>query len=66
MIDVIDVRRAYFHAEVYVKLCDEDDEPGMFGKLNKSMYATRDASQNWEEEYRKTLTVNALKLILYC
>jgi hypothetical protein len=53
--DVIDVRRAYFHAaarrEVYVELPEEDHEEGMCGKLCKSMYGTRDAAQNWEEEY---------------
>ena len=27
----------------------------MCGKLEKSMYGTRDASQNWEEEYSETL-----------
>ena len=53
--DFIDVRRAYFHADairdVYIKLPPEDDEPGMCGKLTKSMYGTRDAAQNWEYEY---------------
>ena len=53
--DVIDVRRAYFHAEsrrtVYVELPPEDSKPGMCGKLNKSMYGTRDAAQNWEVAY---------------
>ena len=60
-LDIIDIKRAYFHAkarrDVYVKLCAEDDEEeGMCGRMNKSMYGTRDASQNWEEEYRETLT----------
>jgi hypothetical protein len=54
-LDFIDVRRAYFHADarrkVFVELPDEDWEEGMCGKLEKSMYGTRDASQNWEEEY---------------
>ena len=58
-IDFIDIKRAYFYAkarrDVYVKLPPEDDEPDMCGKLNKSMYGTRDASQNWEEEYSDTL-----------
>ena len=53
--DFIDVRRAYFHArarrDVFVELPDEDSEPGMCGKLIKSLYGTRDAAQNWEEEY---------------
>jgi hypothetical protein len=51
----IDVRRAFFHADcirnVYVQLCDEDWEEGMCGKLNKAMYGTRDAAQNWAEAY---------------
>ncbi len=54
-IDFIDVRRAYFQAkarrDVYVELPEEDWEEGMCGKLVKSMYGTRDAAQNWEEEY---------------
>jgi len=54
-IDLYGVRRAYFHArarrEVYVKLPAEDFEEGMCGRLNKAMYGTRDAAQNWEEEY---------------
>jgi len=54
-LDFIDIRRAYFHAlarrKVYVKLCKEDYEVGMCGRLNKAMYGTRDAAQNWEFEY---------------
>ena len=54
-IDCIDVKRAFFHAkclrEVYVDLPEEDYAPGMCGKLNKAMYGTRDAPQNWEFEY---------------
>ena len=54
-IDFIDVKRAYFHAraklEVYVNLPEEDNTPGMCGKLLKAMYGTRDAAQNWESEY---------------
>ena len=46
---------AYFQAkakrDVYVNLPDEDWEDGMCGKLIKSMYGTRDAAHNWEEEY---------------
>ena len=55
VMDVIDVRRAYFHAmarrDVYVDLPEEDGSPGMCGKLIKSLYGTRDAAQNWENEY---------------
>ena len=50
-----DIRRAFFHALalrlVFVKLPDEYYEPGMCGKLNKAMYGTRDAAQNWETAY---------------
>ena len=31
----------------------EDHTPGMCGKLNKSLYGTRDAAQNWGESYMK-------------
>ena len=54
-IDFIDIRRAYFHSKarrsVYVQLPPEDFEPGMCGRLLKSLYGTRDAAQNWEFEY---------------
>jgi hypothetical protein len=54
-LEFIDVRRAYFHARarrlVYVKLPIEDQEDGKCGRLNKAMYGTRDAAQNWECEY---------------
>ena len=54
-LDFINVRRAYFHArahrKVYVDLPPEDKEEGMCGRLNKSMYGTRDAAQNWEKDY---------------
>lgn len=40
-IDLIDVRRAYFHAksrrEIYVELCDEDAGEGMCGLFNQCM-----------------------------
>ena len=55
--DFIDIRRAYFHAaairDVYVELPAEDYEEGMCGKLEKSMYGTRDAAQNWEKAYNE-------------
>ena len=54
-LDFTDIKRAYFYApakrDVYVKLPMEDQSEGMCGKLNKSMYGTRDASLNWENEY---------------
>ena len=55
-LDFIDVSRAYFHARsrrrMYVDLPKEDEEEGMCGMLEKSMYGTRDAAQNLEMEYR--------------
>ena len=36
---------------MYVRLPEEDEEPGMCGRLNKAMYGTRDAAQNWEYAY---------------
>ena len=57
-----DVSRAYFHAEairpVYVDFNDEDWSPGdenSCGKLNLSMYGTRDAATNWEAAYQKQM-----------
>ncbi len=59
---VNDVKRAYFYApavrEVYVELCEEDrgnGEENMCGLLDFSMYGTRDAAQNWQIEFTKTL-----------
>ena len=59
----IDIRKAYFHAKakrlVYVKLPEEFCEPGEFGqvcgRLNYSLYGTRDAANNWEECYTEAL-----------
>ena len=51
----IDVKRAYFYARakrpVFVQLPDEDYEEGQCGRLEVSMYGTRDAAANWEAEY---------------
>ena len=33
---------------MYVKLPPEDESPGMCGRLNVSLYGTRDAASNWE------------------
>ena len=61
----IDVSRAYFYAPsrrpVFVKLPDEDAEPGMCGRLNVSMYGTRDAAANWEEKYSQHLIDNGFE-----
>ena len=52
---VNDVRRAYFyaktHRDIYIELPAEDLEGNkdMPGKLNLSLYGTRDAAPNWQE-----------------
>ena len=60
--------RVFFNAkakrEVYVQLPSEDTEPSkepMCGKLNYSMYGTRDAARNWFEEYSQRLIDNGFK-----
>ena len=55
----IDVKRAYFYAKscrpVFVQLPDEDFTEGQCGRLERSMYGTRDAAANWEAEYTNGL-----------
>ena len=58
----IDVSRAYFYAKsirpTFVKLPAEDPKSAdgnVCGRLMMSMYGTRDAAQNWSEEYSGTL-----------
>lgn len=62
IIMINDVSRAFFHAKVrrpvFVQLLEEDvglGDEGMCGKLIFSMYGTRDAAQNWSEEYSQRL-----------
>ena len=60
---MVDIKKAYFHAPVkrlvYVQLPDEALEPHGRGKvcarLNYSLYGTRDAAQNWEDEYIRVM-----------
>ena len=59
---VNDISRVFFHAkakrEVFVQLPNEDINPGeenMCGKLKHFMYGTRDAAQNWYQEYSNQL-----------
>ena len=54
----IDIKRAYFYAParrpIYIHIPKEDREPGdegKVGRLNLSLYGTRDAAQNWAHEY---------------
>ena len=50
---VNDVRRAYFYAKTSRDICielpaeDTDGNKDMLGKLNLSLYGTRDAASNW-------------------
>ena len=57
-ISIADVSRAHFYADavhdVYVRLPDEDSkakQPGVCGKLRKTMYGSLDAAQRWGEHY---------------
>ena len=54
---VQDVRKAFFFApatrNIFIELALEEAEPGMVGKLEKSLYGTRDAALNWAEAYTK-------------
>ena len=62
--EVIVYRRksTYFYAparrRVFVKLPEEDDAPGMRGRLNVPIYGTRDAASNLEECYAQHLIDN--------
>ena len=62
-----DVSRAYFYARairpVYVQLIDADREPGdegMCGRLNVSMYGTRDAALTWAIKIRAHIGAGGL------
>ena len=59
---VIDIKSAYFYAPskrpVFIEIPDEDKEEGdsgYIGRLELSLYGTRDAAQNWSAEYTATL-----------
>ena len=41
--------------DIYIEFPPEDAEPGMVGKLKKSLYGTRDVACNWAEAYTKVL-----------
>jgi hypothetical protein len=59
-IGFIDIKKAHLYAkatrDVYIELPPGDCTEGMCGKLNYSLYGTRDAAHNWEKEYTNTLT----------
>ncbi len=62
-ISLVDVKRAYFNAEVdprdpptFVELPKEDDDHGlMCARLLMHMYGTRPAADGWQEEYSTLL-----------
>ena len=61
----IDVKRAYFYAaakrKIFIEVPIEDWEEGdedNIAMLELSLYGTRDAAQNWSEEYTKKLIMN--------
>ncbi len=60
-----DVKRAYFYAPatraVFIEIPPEDFEDGdegRVGRLNLSLYGTRDAAKNWAEHYTNVLRRN--------
>ena len=61
---VNDVRRAYFsapmHRDIYIEPPPEDREGtrDQLGKLNLSLYGTRDAASNWQEHLAVHLVRN--------
>ena len=52
---IIDVKRAFFYAQakkdIFAQLPEEEQEPGMRGRLLKSTHGTRDAAGNLEDCY---------------
>eukprot|EP00972_Heterocapsa_arctica_P070641 10435662-Heterocapsa_arctica.AAC.1 len=65
----IDIRRAYFNAParrpVYMEIPPEDWEEGdenKCAKLRSSLYGTRDAARNWEEELTKILVAKGAEI----
>ena len=60
-----DISKAYFFApatrDIFIELPPEEAEPGMVGKLEKSLYGTRDAALNWAEAYTKVLIAMGYK-----
>ena len=55
-----DISKAYSFApatrEIFIELPPEKARAGMVGKLQKTLYGTRDAAPNWAEAYTKVLT----------
>ena len=64
-IGFIDITKAHLYVkatrDVYIVLRPGDEQEGMCGKLNYTLYGTRDAAHNWEKEYTATLVDMVLK-----
>lgn len=63
-----DIKRAYFFARakgpIFIEIPIEDREPGdesKVGRLNLSLYGTRDAAMNWQDEFTSTLIANGFE-----
>ena len=71
VIMVNDVERAYFDAKVErtiaIELPDEDKTEGqdMVGKLEKSLFGTRDAALNFQKEVRKFMQTQGVVVAKY-
>ena len=55
----MDIGKAYFHApatrNIFIQLPAEDAQPGVVGKLVKSLFRTQGAALNWPEAYTAAL-----------
>lgn len=63
-----DIKRAYFFAKakrpIFIEIQIEDREPGdenKIGRLNLSLYGTRDAAMNWQDEFTGVLVKNGFQ-----
>ena len=65
-IGFIDIKKAHLYAkatrDVYIVLPPGDEQEGMCGKLNYTLYGTRDTAHNWEKEYTAALVDMGFKV----
>ena len=47
--------------DIFIELPPEDAEPGVAGKLEKSLYGTRDSPLKWAEAYTKVFIAMGYK-----
>ena len=61
-----DISKAYFFApatrDIFIEFPPEEAEAGMVGKLETSLYSTRDTALNWAEAYTKVLISMGYKI----